>query len=402
MRRFALACILGLLYHISLVDCKGVPVKGSKSENLRQSLSEFSINDKRELRVGPRPVDNETEDGDGGDGNGTTGGSGGDGSGSTGGGGGGDGSGSTGGGDNSGGVDPAPSPTNRPTRLPTLPVPSPTALPTDSPSASPTVATMILAETPAPTDLPSASPSYLGVLRIETVSRSLLPFQITLQGDESELQMVQIPLELAVNEFLSERMEESFESFKEILLSTSELGIMQRQAARKSFGFTGDAKFYDYNAPTTPEVQEVQKRALSDFTFELQQILIDRNVSVNVVDIFVDDPSDKDNNDQDEDKTDEDIGGDESVDSSTGRGGLDPEGTDEPSMSTPLAIGVGAAAAVVLCLCALLLYLQRRKPKIEDNKEPDDPDLDGDAGVDHMIDTGNAAANSQSNAGAYA
>ena len=215
------------------------------------------------------------------------------------------------------------------------------------------------------------------------------------------MEMVQIPLELSVNEFLSEKMDGSFESFKDITLQTTELGTIQRQASRKSFGFTGDAKFYDVNVPTTEEVHGVQQRALSEFLFELQSILNERNVSVNVVDTSVED-EDKNANQHDDGNKDNDDE-DNSEDTSSVRGGIEQQGTGEPSDSSPVAIGIGTTVAVLVLVCAILLYLQQRKPKIEDNKDldllddpdlMDDPDLDASEPVDHMIDT--SAGQSQS------
>jgi len=314
-------------------------------------------------------------------------------------------------------LDPTPSPTTLPTILPTIPVASPTTHPTilptipvasptktaftDAPSVTPSVtpsAPNIPTETSAPTDISAtSSPSNLGT-KVGTVNRNLLPFDITVQGEETELQMIQIPLELSVNDFLFEKMDDSFESFKSITLSTIELGIIQRQATRKSFGFSGDAIFYDINVPTSKEVQDVQQRFLSEFSFELQGILNDRDVPVNVVDVALEDAgsSDDDIKQQDGDNDNPDGGDESSANKPAAQGGIQLDSADEPSDSNPVAIGVAVGVAVVAFICALLAYLQQRKPKTEDNKEPellddpelvDDPDLDVDAPVDHMIDT---------------
>ncbi|CAJ1957184.1 unnamed protein product [Cylindrotheca closterium] len=396
--------ILGVLCHLSVVDCKGLPIKGTNGKRVQWWSKPRSYNEeqRRQLGVGPRPVDT-VDNGPKDAGKGTK-----DSNnnssnqgpvddereGNTGGG---------GGGDPIIVLDPTPSPTTRPTILPTMTLVTPTAAPSETPSALPSSPT-VLAETIAPTGIsPTTSPSNLGT-NSGTITRNLLPFDITVQGEESEMQMVQIPLELSLNEFLSETMDGSFESFKDITLETTELGTIQRQASRKSFGFTGDAKFYDVNVPTTEEVHDAQQRALSEFSFELQNILNERNVSVNVVDISLDDDEDRNTNQQDNGDEDNDDG-DNSEDTSSARGGIEQQIVGEPSDSSPVAIGVGTTVAVLVLVCAILLYLQQRKQKIEDNKEldllddpdlMDDPDLDGDAPVDHMIDTSAGPPQSQS------
>ncbi|KAL3933099.1 MAG: hypothetical protein SGBAC_010545 [Bacillariaceae sp.] len=392
MKRLAIAAILGWLCHVCLAECRSFRIKGANGSSIPRSQPIDYI--ERQLGVGPRPVDDEPTNGDGkstkdkidsgNQGNpddereGNTGGS--------------------GGGDPIL-LQPTLPPTIRPTIVSTMTLATPTALPTDtssesptalpsdSPSASPSAST-VLAETPTRI-LPTSSPSKLGT-NSGAITRNLLPFDITVQGEESELRMVQIPLELSINEFLSEKMDGSFDSFTDISLSTTELGTIQRQAARRTFGFTGDAKFDGVNVPTFKEVQDVQQRALSEFSFELQDILNERNVPVNVVDVSIDD----------EDGSSNQQGGggswDNSEDTSSARGGIEIQIDEPPSESQSVAIGVGVAVSVLVLVCVIVVYLQQRKPKIEDNKEleflddpdfMDDPDFEGGAPVDHMIDT---------------
>jgi hypothetical protein len=120
-----------------------------------------------------------------------------------------------------------------------------------------------------------------------TVSRALLPFSITLEGDKSQFSDVDIALKLSLEFFMDSKMEEHFVSFEYIKLEEIALINIQRQIMRRSFSYKGRAQFDAIGTPCTQEVQDAQQEILLDYIFEWRKLLEENGIFVTVTKVEI-------------------------------------------------------------------------------------------------------------------
>jgi hypothetical protein len=369
--------LVALLIKLHLANGRSVPIKGSNPLTLRRGQYPFNTQ-QRELGVGSRP-DVKDPEGSKKEGNDDQ---------------------KDKGGDNNIEADPTSQPLSEPIippatspTLPPTPPPTPGSMTTSTfaPSATATLAPSSSATaTSAPSSVPTSTSSIIATIQ-NIVTRSLLPFEITLEGQDDALVGINIPLKLSLEEFLSSKMDESFDSSRGVILEEVLVDNIQRQTIVRSFGYEGKARFNESSVPTTERVQNVQQQALSDFIFELEDILKERNITVNIIDVFVEDNGGDTDIDEDEDQVDEtDSEGDPSSNDSD-QSGDDATGVEDdlngevPSETSSTAILVAFGAGAVMFSGALMLYRKRRS---RGHEEPNlVGGLVGGKNVDHMIDT---------------
>eukprot|EP00980_Cylindrotheca_fusiformis_P004833 scaffold1034_cov127-Cylindrotheca_fusiformis.AAC.14 len=99
-------------------------------------------------------------------------------------------------------------------------------------------------------------------LSFEPVSRSLLPFNITLDGEEGQLNGIDAPVKAALESILKRGLTEQFETLEAVSL-TEEPSENTGNETSRAFSFSGSAAFTDDgNVPTEEEVQAVQRELL--------------------------------------------------------------------------------------------------------------------------------------------
>lgn len=278
-------------------------------------------------------------------------------------------------------------------------VPSPTAPalePSAAPALMPTSAPENASSAPpalTPSSQPSPSSSLLATGQ-NIVKRPLLPFDITVEGQDAESVHIGFPLKLSIEEFLSAKMDETFVSSQGVSLEEVIFDNVQRQIVSRSFSYEGVARFEnDSTVPTAAQVQSVQQRALSDFTFELEDILREKNITVNIVDVFFGDTNADEDADADEDPDedpDEDEVGDADSDGDTDSNDEDQSGDADGaqnditkeglSESNSGVILVAIAVGIVVVAGAFITY--RRQ-----SRGFQDPNIEEKPSVDHMVDT---------------
>jgi hypothetical protein len=344
--------LVALLIKLHLANGRSVPMKGSTPLTLRRGQYPFNTQ-KRELGVGFRPDVKDSKES------------------------------KQGGSDNNIEDDPT-------SRLTSEPIIPPATSPTSPPTPPPTTGSMTTATfapsataTSAPSSVPTSTSSILVTVQ-NIVTRPLLPFKITLEGQDDALVGINIPLKLSLEEFLSSKMDESFDSSRGVILNEVLVDNILRQTIGRSFGYEGNARFTEASVPTTEQVQNVQQQALSDFIFELEDILKERNITINITDVlFEDNGGDTDIDEDEVDETDSDgdpssNDSDQSGDDTGVQNDLNREGPSEMN-SAPILVAFGAGAVVFSG--ALFVYRRRR------SRGHEEPNLVGGKNVDHMVDT---------------
>jgi hypothetical protein len=139
-------------------------------------------------------------------------------------------------------------PQNSPTTIPSF---APISTSTSSPSRAPTVFITSFVPTPTTTNL-ATNPT--------TISRSLLPFKITLEGKQDQFIDISIHLVLSLQEVLALEFGERFTSFRAVQLEEISFDVVQRQVISRNFNFEGEAHFTDIDVPSTKEVQDAQRQ----------------------------------------------------------------------------------------------------------------------------------------------
>jgi hypothetical protein len=284
-------------------------------------------------------------------------------------------------------------PTLRPASNPTLvPVSSPNSSIPRTPTSSPTTSSVSTPHTSAPISLtlnPTTSTSGPTILSSNsmTITRGLLPFDVTLEGSADQFDEVNEPLKISLEFFLESKLGEFFESIRTIELEEVNFENVQRQIIRRGFSFGGQAKFSDYDVPSTEEVHDAQRLILRDYMFEWSEILKDNGIFLDVVDVALD----GDNTEEGDDKIAVDDNNGSSLDDDDasvlgviGDGGNGGNSDDDNATIIWVAL---VAAGLVLALGYFVV--QRRRPsEIEDESLAlDEPEQD----KDFMIDTGDAS-----------
>jgi hypothetical protein len=286
-------------------------------------------------------------------------------------------------------------PTLRPTSNPTLaPVSSPNSSIPTTPTSNPTTSSVSTPHTSAPTTLtwnpttspnPTSSTSGLSSNSM-AITRGLLPFDVTLEGSADQFDEVNEPLKISLEFFLQSKLGEFFESIRTIELEEVTFENVQRQTIRRGFSFGGQAKFSDYDVPSTEEVHDAQRLVLRDYMFELSEILKVNGIFLDVVDVGLD----GDDTEEGDDKTavDDNKGSsldddDVSVDKVVGDGGNGRNSDDDNAT----VIWVALVAAGLVLAVGYFVVQRRRPSEIEDEGLAlDEPEQE----IDFMIDTGDA------------
>lgn len=199
---------------------------------------------------------------------------------------------------------PSPFPTINPTKQPTT---SETMVPTSmnpttnkfSPTSSPIDATQS-PETAIPT---TSSPSNsVTPATAQMTSRSLAPFDIILEGAEDQFVQDTMTIKLTVQEFLYSKLSDIWSNLQMILVQ--EESSDRRRLLKQVFSFSGDAEFVRidansivYEVPTTEQLQDEQRKALTSFIFEMQNALSDNGITVTLDDITFSDGATSDKGD---------------------------------------------------------------------------------------------------------
>jgi hypothetical protein len=167
-----------------------------------------------------------------------------------------------------------PNPTRKPTRAPTRkPTRAPTREPTRAPTRKPTPVPSIEAEVPS-------------------VTLSLLPFEITLQANDSnEFDYLEIPLELALRLFLQEKFMSQWDhhSLQRISLQYEKpANKILPTTKEKAFTFSGDTRFVDNEfTPSIDLLHSTQNQALTSNIPQLEELLQQYEIPLAVSGIFV-------------------------------------------------------------------------------------------------------------------
>lgn len=200
---------------------------------------------------------------------------------------------------------PSPSPTINPTKQPTTSEMSmvPTSMnPTANkfPSTSSPIDTTQSPETTIPT---TSSPSNsVTPATAKMTSRSLAPFDIILEGAEDQFVQDTMILKLTVQEFLYSKLSDIWSNLQMILLQ--EESSDRRRLLKQVFSFSGEAEFVRidansivYEVPTTEQLQDAQRKALTSFIFEMQIALSDNGITMTVDDVTFSDGATSDKGD---------------------------------------------------------------------------------------------------------
>jgi hypothetical protein len=181
-------------------------------------------------------------------------------------------------------------PTIVPNSQPSAPI-TPNANPNTMPTAPPTtiISSSQSVQPSASTSNSTPAPTMVGERTTEIIP--LLPFDISLRGEEEQFdEELNIDLKLALEFFLLTKLKERFDNLEKIMLINESVESDARRLVvqRKTWSFSGEAEFInDGNVPTEDEVHQAQEDVFSEFSFELKDILNENDVAVDIDDIKV-------------------------------------------------------------------------------------------------------------------
>lgn len=278
------------------------------------------------------------------------------------------------------------------TSVPTIGAVNPTASPVSTPSAISTSTqdpTTTENSTPSNQEKVSSSPTIIST-SVMTITRSLFPFEVTLEGGADQFVEVNEALKMTLEFFLESRLGEFFEPIQSVELEEFAIESVQRQIIRRTFGFGGHVDFSDdSDVPSTEQVHIAQRLVLLEYMFEWSELLKDNGIFLDVVDVtFEGDGADQ--GDDKKDVDDDDGGGGDAesahddeppVNRVVGDGGNGRNSDDDNSTI----IWVALLAAGFVIAIGFFVAQRRRASEIEDEglalDEPED---------DFMVDTGDA------------
>lgn len=118
------------------------------------------------------------------------------------------------------------------------------------------------------------------------ISRKLFPFTVSLDGDEDQFDGINMPLKFSLEFFMESKMKVFFPSLSTVRLEeTTLVNIQRKKMISRDFGYVGEANFEDNNVPTTSEVHEVQRKILSEFMSEWEELLKENGIFLFVKDV---------------------------------------------------------------------------------------------------------------------